>query len=318
MNPRKPPGSQLPLPAPRSPQSLDDRILAHAQAHAPARERSDYRQWMSGLAAASIFGVAVLIALPTQHTPEHEPMYDAAPTVPAPVLAGAVQSEVPAQMKGTAIEREAAAAAQRSADVYKLEHWSGQGARLDADTVDKAAKDRQMAGEQKAVLNLKNEVNLKNEANLQDDVRPGIAANPEQAVNPTTAIKSKKEAATPLDPAPLPEAMMARASKRSSADAPSLTYAPVTQREQATVADRNESDARADKTASTSAAASFFAEQENQQALKKCLALLPAAPSEDSAAAKACYQSLRERCSKCELPATVQEAAAFSTADRVE
>ena len=51
----------LPLPSPGSPRELDDKILAHARANAPAGKRAGPLAWGSGLATASILVVAVYL-----------------------------------------------------------------------------------------------------------------------------------------------------------------------------------------------------------------------------------------------------------------
>lgn len=54
------------LPFPLSPTELDDKILAYAQRKVPARRAYRPPLWLSGLATASIIGVAVLLAIPEQ------------------------------------------------------------------------------------------------------------------------------------------------------------------------------------------------------------------------------------------------------------
>ncbi|GAB5450112.1 MAG: hypothetical protein Hals2KO_04400 [Halioglobus sp.] len=63
---RREQGDALPLPEMKSPRQLDDKILAHARAQAPQQRVNTRHGWMSGLAAASVVGIAVMIALPTQ------------------------------------------------------------------------------------------------------------------------------------------------------------------------------------------------------------------------------------------------------------
>jgi hypothetical protein len=57
---------KLPLPSPRSPKGLDEKIMAYAKQKQP--EKKTYRPplWLSGLATASIVLVTVMITLPTQ------------------------------------------------------------------------------------------------------------------------------------------------------------------------------------------------------------------------------------------------------------
>jgi hypothetical protein len=57
---------KLPLPSPRSPQGLDDKILAYAKQKQPVKKTYRPPLWLSGLATASIVVVTVMIVLPTQ------------------------------------------------------------------------------------------------------------------------------------------------------------------------------------------------------------------------------------------------------------
>ena len=67
------PGDKLPLPQPRSPQELDDKILAYARQRAPHRNTSWIPGWTSGwttgLATASIVAIAVFITQTQQSAP---------------------------------------------------------------------------------------------------------------------------------------------------------------------------------------------------------------------------------------------------------
>jgi len=60
----------MPLPAPRSTQELDEKILAYARDNAPRQRRHRPARWVAGLATAGIVAVAVLIALPQRPTPQ--------------------------------------------------------------------------------------------------------------------------------------------------------------------------------------------------------------------------------------------------------
>lgn len=51
----------LPLPSPRSPRELDEKILAHARAKTPAKSRSPRIAWAGGVATASVLVVAVYL-----------------------------------------------------------------------------------------------------------------------------------------------------------------------------------------------------------------------------------------------------------------
>jgi hypothetical protein len=63
------PGDKLPLPQPRSPQQLDDKILAYARQRAPQRNSRWIPGWTTGLATASIVAMAVFITQMQQFTP---------------------------------------------------------------------------------------------------------------------------------------------------------------------------------------------------------------------------------------------------------
>lgn len=72
------PGDKLPLPQPRSPQELDDKILAYARQRAPHRNTSWIPGWTSGwttgLATASIVAIAVFITQTQQSAPSFNEM----------------------------------------------------------------------------------------------------------------------------------------------------------------------------------------------------------------------------------------------------
>jgi hypothetical protein len=63
---------KLPLPSPRSPRDLDDRILNHAREHAPPTRLFVQPRWLAGLATASVLLIAVFITEPEQSTPEFQ------------------------------------------------------------------------------------------------------------------------------------------------------------------------------------------------------------------------------------------------------
>lgn len=74
----------LPLPSPRSPRHLDEKILNYAREHAPAPGPSRRAAWPAGLAAVAIAGVAVLITVQQPGAPD---MDKAAPEMTAPAEA---------------------------------------------------------------------------------------------------------------------------------------------------------------------------------------------------------------------------------------
>lgn len=52
---------QLPLPSPRSPRELDQRILAHARARAPAERHPHTASWLGGMATTAVLVVAIYL-----------------------------------------------------------------------------------------------------------------------------------------------------------------------------------------------------------------------------------------------------------------
>ena len=58
--------TKTPLPSPRSPQELDEKILAYARQQLPAKKSYRGPLWLSGLATASVVVIAVLIVTPDQ------------------------------------------------------------------------------------------------------------------------------------------------------------------------------------------------------------------------------------------------------------
>ena len=76
----QPPGEdqrELPLPSPRSPRELDDRILAHARNNAPPKHGARPLAWTGGLATAAVLVVAVyLVNLTDTGTVAQSPVAD--------------------------------------------------------------------------------------------------------------------------------------------------------------------------------------------------------------------------------------------------
>jgi hypothetical protein len=67
---RQSPGNgKLPLPSPRSPRQLDDKILAYARHNAPEKKSFIQPRWVAGLATASVVILALFITEPQQPTP---------------------------------------------------------------------------------------------------------------------------------------------------------------------------------------------------------------------------------------------------------
>jgi len=69
---------KLPLPSARSPQELDDKILAYARDNAPEKKPFLQPRWVAGLATASVVAIALFITEPQRQTPNF--------TAPAPTL----------------------------------------------------------------------------------------------------------------------------------------------------------------------------------------------------------------------------------------
>ena len=69
---------KLPLPSPRSPRQLDDKILAYARDNAPEKKSFLQPRWAAGLATAGVVVLALFITEPQQQTPGF--------SSPAPVL----------------------------------------------------------------------------------------------------------------------------------------------------------------------------------------------------------------------------------------
>lgn len=73
MNKRKQQSPLRDLPQPASPAGLDQKILHHARAQAPAKPNLWRSPWVGGLVTASIVTVALLIADPSVQVPESGP-----------------------------------------------------------------------------------------------------------------------------------------------------------------------------------------------------------------------------------------------------
>lgn len=69
---------QLPLPTPRSPQELDERILAHARAKAPEKRSVHTAGWLGGMATTAVLVVAIYL---TNITETNQGLTPAAPAV---------------------------------------------------------------------------------------------------------------------------------------------------------------------------------------------------------------------------------------------
>lgn len=107
-------GDRNTLPSPRSPQRLDDKILAHARENAPDRTGSWRPAWTGGLATAAILVVAVYLTQLT-NVDQPAPLPNSIPVTEeaaAPAAAAMkMQRAKPAQSADYAVERETAEAA---------------------------------------------------------------------------------------------------------------------------------------------------------------------------------------------------------------
>ena len=88
---RQSPGKgKLPLPSPRSPRQLDDKILAYAQDNAPEKKSFIQPRWVAGLATAGVVVVALFITEPQQTTPTFR---EFTPSLEENLPAGATSAE---------------------------------------------------------------------------------------------------------------------------------------------------------------------------------------------------------------------------------
>jgi hypothetical protein len=76
---QRPGRHKLPLPSPRSPGALDDKILAYARDHAPEKQIRLAPRWAAGLATAGVVVVALFLTVPQQR----QAITTAKPGVPA-------------------------------------------------------------------------------------------------------------------------------------------------------------------------------------------------------------------------------------------
>ena len=108
---------QLPLPSPRSPRDLDEKILAHARINTPQKRATLSLGWISSMATAAVLVVAVYLTTMTDTTRE--------PALPAPAMleeeravAGAA---APASLQARAKRRTEISAYQDLIDAAPLE-----------------------------------------------------------------------------------------------------------------------------------------------------------------------------------------------------
>ena len=91
--PEHPPKGKLPLPSPRSPDDLDQRILAYARDNTPRSRPLLRPTWMAGAATACVLVVALLVGGPQRQVPmESEARKsESVSEVPSPAAAPAPQ-----------------------------------------------------------------------------------------------------------------------------------------------------------------------------------------------------------------------------------
>jgi len=95
---------ELPLPSPRSPRELDNRILNHARESAPPKQGANPLTWASGVATAAVLVVAVyLVNLTDTGTVAQSPVADA---VQEDESAGAAASAELAEISTARIQAE--------------------------------------------------------------------------------------------------------------------------------------------------------------------------------------------------------------------
>ena len=101
---------KLPLPSPRSPLELDERILSAARERAPTPEPQRQPWWIGGVATAAVLLVAVMITVPEQSPSTIEVRTEAVPT--AMKEPGAAATAPIAAQADMAMETRAPSAAQ--------------------------------------------------------------------------------------------------------------------------------------------------------------------------------------------------------------
>jgi hypothetical protein len=139
---------KLPLPSPRSPRDLDDRILNHAREHAPPTRLFVQPRWLAGLATASVLLIAVFITEPEQSTPEFRAIIPTDEDVATPSLS----SETTMADKPAARMKMSSDIASPTHNIQKYELRKGQEQLIQessADAQTEAAAEANMAREDK-------------------------------------------------------------------------------------------------------------------------------------------------------------------------
>ena len=114
MSAHKQPGQDtgLPLPSPRSPAQLDEKVLAYARAHAPSKRFPLQPAWVAGLATTGVIVLALFITLPQQPVPSVA-LEPSGPVMMASPAADADAESKRAAAKAAAKEKPAARTAQK-------------------------------------------------------------------------------------------------------------------------------------------------------------------------------------------------------------
>jgi hypothetical protein len=287
------------LPEARSPKALDDRILSYARNNAAEQPRTHISAWMSGLAAASIVGIAVLITLPEQYSPKQVSSAQYIPDMELQEDSYASRSSAIAtapSLQRLEQRSEAADMEQRknlvSADtdtqahpptaiLAKSEKYAG-AANADAESAESYR-------EAPPALRLK-----------ESPSAPEIPARTTSyaEIEPTISTEQRTQGGKGL------EELMVTTSKREYTSEQSLEEAALLDSGDATPPTDIVSGLASTEPVKALSAKKILAQQDDK--LEECILLWK---NEKLADAKACYAALLEDCQDCSLPDTVQEAA---------
>jgi hypothetical protein len=117
---RQSPGNgKLPLPSPRSPRQLDEKILAYARDNAPEKKSFLPPRWVAGLATAGVVVLALFITEPQQQTPGF--------SAPAPALEEKEENLPSRAARTDAVKEKPEAPSARA----KMSRSAGQAAHID-------------------------------------------------------------------------------------------------------------------------------------------------------------------------------------------
>jgi hypothetical protein len=113
--PEQRPKGELPLPSPRSPDGLDQRILAYARDNAPRSRPLLRPAWMTGAATACVLVVALLVGGPQQQAPLESEARKSEAVGEAPLPATPAAAPTAQRAGGAQLEATAPAASARAA-----------------------------------------------------------------------------------------------------------------------------------------------------------------------------------------------------------